>query len=274
MAKTQKSRPARRHDPTALGRNFKRRLQSGDLLLGGIAAEYLRPSLVKIYAHAGYDFIFIDKEHSYFDGPEMTDFVLSARDNNIPVISKVGELHRSEVARLLEAGVVAIQLPRTETRDEVLELADYMNFPPVGTRAGAPEYGNVDYLPPADDKAWLRKADQSTLITAHIETPLGYENAEEIISPPQVDMVYVGPYDFSIAMGHPGDYDHPQVRKAMDKILQLCRKYKVPFGTTPSGPKAAAGWVKKGCAFFEMDSEMGLIASGARQIVETYGKPG
>ena len=71
MAKTQKSRPARRHDPTALGRNFKRRLQSGDLLLGGIAAEYLRPSLVKIYAHAGYDFIFIDKEHSYFDGPEM-----------------------------------------------------------------------------------------------------------------------------------------------------------------------------------------------------------
>ena len=79
MAKTQKSRPTRPHDPTALGRNFKRRLQSGDLLLGGIAAEYLRPSLVKIYAHAGYDFIFIDKEHSYFDGPEMTDFVLSAR---------------------------------------------------------------------------------------------------------------------------------------------------------------------------------------------------
>ena len=74
--------------------------------------------------------------------------------------------------------------------------------------------------------------------------------------------------------GHPGDYDHPQVRKAMDEILQLCRKYKVPFGTTPSGPKAAASWVKKGCAFFEMDSEMGLIASGARQIVETYGKPG
>ena len=54
-------------------------------------------------------------------------------------------------------------------------------------------------------------------------------------------------------------------------ILNLCLKYKVPFGTTPSGPKAAAGWVKKGCTFFEMDSEMGLIASGARQIVETYG---
>jgi 4-hydroxy-2-oxoheptanedioate aldolase len=274
MAKTQKTSGTRQHDPTALGRNFKRRLQSGDLLLGGIAAEYLRPSLVKIYAHAGYDFIFIDKEHNYFDGAEMTDFVLSARDNKIPVISKVGELHRSEVARLLEAGVVAIQLPRTETRENVLELADYMNFPPVGTRAGAPEYGNVDYFPPADDRAWLRKADQSTLITVHIETSLGYENAEEIISTPQVDMVYVGPYDFSIAMGHPGDYDHPEVRKAMEKILKLCLKYKVPFGTTPSGPKGAAGWVSKGCRFFEMDSELGLIASGARQIVEEYSKMG
>ncbi len=268
MAKTRTTGSPRKHDPTVLGHNFKRRLQSKELLLGGIVAEYLRPSLVKIYAHAGYDFIFIDKEHSYFEGAEMTDFVLSARDNNIPVISKVGELNRSEVARLLEAGVVAIQLPRTETRAQVLELADYMTFPPVGTRAGAPEYGNVDYLPPTDDRAWMRKADQSTLITAHIETPLGYENAEEIISTPQVDMVYVGPYDFSIAMGHPGDYDHPQVRKAMEKILELCLKYKVPFGTTPSGSRAAARWVSKGCRFFEMDSELGLIASGAKQIVD------
>ena len=271
MAKTQrKPRPTSKHDPTALGRGFKRRLKSGDVLLGGIAAEYLRPSLVKIYAHAGYDFIFIDKEHNYFEGSEMTDFVLSARDNNMPVISKVGELNRPEVARLLEAGVVGIQLPRTESREDLLELIDYMKFSPAGTRAGAPEYGNVDYLPPEDHRAWLRQADQSTVITVHIETILGYENAEEIVSTPHVDMVYVGPYDFSIAMGHPGDYDHPRVRKAMQKILELCIKYKVPFGTTPSSSRTGVQWIDRGCRFFELDSELGLIANGARQLVETY----
>ena len=271
MAKTQRTRrPRTKHDPTALGRSFKRRLKSGDLLLGGIAAEYLRPSLAKIYTHAGYDFVFIDKEHNYFEGSEMTDFVLSARDNKLPVISKVGELNRSEVARLLEAGVVGIQLPRTESRQNLLELIDYMKFMPVGTRAGAPEYGNVDYLPPEDHRAWLRQANQSTVITVHIETGLGYENAEEIITTPYVDMIYVGPYDFSIAMGQPGDYDHPRVRRPMEDILALCLKHKVPFGTTPSGAKAAARWIEKGCRFFELDSELGLIANGARELVETY----
>jgi len=270
MAKTMTRTPSTRHDPTALGRAFKRRLKKDEILLGGTAAEYLRPSLAKIYARSGYDFVFIDKEHMFFDGAEMTDFVLCARDNNLPVISKVGEVNRPEVARLLEAGVTGIQLPRTETRDDVDALASYIKFPPVGTRAGAPCYGNVDYVWPEDDAAWLRKADQSTLIVAHIETALGYENAEEIITAPHMDMVYVGPYDFSIAMGRPGDYDHPDVRRPMEKILRLCRKHGVAFGTTPSGPDAGRQWIRKGCGFFELESEQGLIAAGAAQAVATY----
>ena len=194
-------------------------------------SEYLRPSLVKIYRHADFDFIFLDKEHTFWDGSEMTDFVLCARDNQMPVISKVGELNRAEVARLLEAGVVGIQLPRTESREDLMTLIDYVKFPPIGTRAGAPCYGNVDYIWPEDSKAWLKNANASTVITAHIETALGYENAEQIITTDHLDMVYVGPYDFSISMGHPGEYDHPHVKKAMGEILDLCRKHSVSTWT-------------------------------------------
>ena len=267
MAKTQKTRQG---DPTALGRAFRRRLKKDEILLGGMVTEYLRPSLAKIYANAGYDFVFVEKEHMFFDGAEMTDFVLSARDNGLPVISKIGELNRAEVARLLDAGVVAIQLPRTESSEEIAELASYAKFPPVGTRAGAPCYGNVDYWWPEDDAQWLRKADQSTLIVAHIETAEGYANAEAIITAPHLDMVYVGPYDFSIAMGHPGQYDHPRVRRAMGEILDLCQRHDVPFGTTPSGSRAGNDWIGRGCRFFELGSEQGLIADGARREVASY----
>ena len=270
MAKTRTARRSRRQDPTALGRDFKRRLKSGDVVLGAMASEYLRPSLIKMFCDAGFDFIFVDKEHIFCDGAEMSDFVLCARDNRMPVISKVGELNRPEVARLLEAGVVGIQLPRTESREDLLTLADFVKFPPVGTRAGAPGFGNTDCVLPEDDRAWLRKANQSTLIVAHIETGLGYENAEEIITTPHLDMIYVGPYDFSISMGHPGDYDHPRVRKAMDEILKLCVKHGVPFGTTPSGPKAGTRWIARGCGFFELVDELTLIREGAMQAVAAY----
>ena len=270
MAKTGSVHHAIDHDPTVLGCAFKRRLQSGDLLLAGMVTEYLRPSLVKIYRYAGFDFIYIEKEHTFFDGSEMTDFVLCARDNGMPVISKVGELNRPEVARLLEAGVVGIQLPRTESREDLMTLIDYMKFPPNGTRAGAPCYGNVDYLWPADSSAWLRKADESTVVMAHIETALGYENAEQIITTPHLDMVYVGPYDFSIAMGHPGEYDHPRVKKAMQEILDLCLKHKVPFGTTASGTETAIEWIARGCQFFEVIDELTLIGEGATEMLAAY----
>jgi len=273
MSPANQSTP-RQPDPNALGRAFKRRLKRGDLLLGGMAIEYLRPSLVKLYAHAGFDFIFVEKEHGLFAGAELSDFVLCARDNRLPVISKVGELNRAEVARLLDAGAVGIQLPRTESRDDLLSLIDYAKFPPLGTRAGAPCYGNVDYLWPADSRTWLKRANQSTLIVAHIETGLGYENAEEIVTTSHLDMVYVGPYDFSIAMGQPGEYDHPRVKKAMDDILALCLRHQVPFGTTASGPEAAARWISAGCQFFEVVDELTLIGAGARQMVTEYRKSG
>jgi 2-keto-3-deoxy-L-rhamnonate aldolase RhmA len=87
-------------------------------------------------------------------------------------------------------------------------------------------------------------------------------------------MVYVGPYDFSIAMGHPGEYDHPQVRKPMRKILDLCKKHQVPFGTTASGPEAAADWIAAGCRFFEVIDELALIGEGATRIVSAYRRRG
>ena len=264
------ARPRRRPDPTSLGRTFRRRLRHGPPLLGGIAMEYLRPSLVKLYAAAGFDFLYVEKEHGFLEGPALSDFILCARDNGLPVVSKIGELGRAETARLLEAGVTAIQLPRAESRAQIEELLDYVKFPPAGSRAGAPCYGNVDYVWPADDAGWLHKANQSTLVVAHIETAAGYAQAGDIITTPGLDMVYVGPYDFSIAMGHPGDYDHADVRGPMHEILTLCRRHDVAFGTTASGPEAGRSWVSAGCRFFEVVDELTLIADAAGATVDGY----
>lgn len=270
MAKRRQSTLAHMRDPTTLGRRFKQRLRRGELLLGGTVMEHLRPSMVKAYKLAGYDFIFLETEHTTFLTPQFSDFVQSARDNGLPVISKTGKLDHSEITRIMDAGVVGIQLPATESREQVEELIACVKYPPRGTRPGAPCFGNVDYQPPNDDRAWLRKANTASLIVLHIETKRGYEKIDEIVSTPGVDMVYVGPYDFSISMGQPGDFDHVDVKGPMKDILRLCRKYGVPFGTTASGPKTGAQWIKDGCQFFELDDEISLIVAGATQLVKQY----
>ena len=275
VAKTTKPRTAKPKrpkptDPTALGRRFRRALNAGGVLLGGIVTEHLRPSLVKIYCCAGFDFVFIENEHPLLSGAALADFIQCARDNRMPVISKVGQLDRAEIARVLDAGAIGVQLPRTESHQDVRGLVEYLRYPPEGSRAAAPILGNVDYQPPSDDARWLRQANRAAFAVAHIETRRGYENAEEIISTPGLDMVYVGPYDFSIAMGHPGKYDHPAVKKALFEILAICRRHNVPFGTTAGALATARELVRKGCRFFEVADELSLLADAAGRAVDEY----
>jgi len=262
--------PINRESGEGPGRQLKRRLGEEKVLLGGIVAEYLRPSLVKLYLQAGFHFLYIEYEHGFFDRADLVDTVLCARDNGLPVIAKTPQLERAEVAKLLECGVVGIQLPRTESRGQVETLRSYLKFPPQGSRAIAPGYGNSDYLATPDWKAWMDRQDEETTLVVHVETRLGYQNAREIISTPGVDMVYVGPGDFSVEMGHPGRYDHPEVAGPMDEMLAICREHGVPFGTTPSGAEAAGRWAAKGAKFFEVVDEWTLIREAASQWVRRY----
>lgn len=252
------------------GRQLKARLRQGQVLVGGILGEIVRPSIVKFYQQAGFDFVYIEYEHVFFSPTDLADTILAARDNGLPVIAKTPQLERAAVAKLLECGVVGIQLPRTESRRQIETLLGYMKFPPTGTRAAAPGYGNSDHVRVKDQRAWLVDQDEETSLVVHIETRLGYENAEEIISTPGVDMVYVGPGDFSVEMGQPGDPEHPDVRGPMAQMLALCRKYNVPFGTTAIDVDAAEGWVAAGALFFEAEDERGFIIDGATRLVDAY----
>ena len=250
------------NDPTALGRGFRSRLRSGDALLGGTVAEYLRPSLVKLYRQAGIDFLFLEKEHSLFNGVELSGFIQSARDNRMPIVAKIGELNRAETARLLDTGVAGIQLPRTESPDQLRALVDIVKYPPVGTRAGAMG-GNVDFQMPGDKRRWLEQANESTIVVAHIETLEGYRQTKTLVQVPHVDMVFVGLFDLSISLGHPGEYEHPKVATAVDKILDLCLEHHVAFGTGGGDAEAARHWIRRGARFYYLEDEWSYIRSGA-----------
>lgn len=252
------------------GRQLKARMRQGEVLVGGILGEIVRPALVRLYQQAGFDFVYIEYEHVFFSSTDLADTVLSARDNGLPVIAKTPQLERAAVAKLLDCGVVGIQLPRTESRVQLEELLSYMKFPPAGTRAAAPGYGNSDHVKITDQGSWLSAQDQETTLVVHIETRVGYEHAEEIVSTPGVDMVYVGPGDFSVEMGQPGNPEHPDVRGPMEEILQLCLAHGVPFGTTALNTEAARRWVEQGCLFFEAEDERGFILDGATRLVDDY----
>ena len=56
----------------------------------------------------------------------------------------------------------------------------------------------------------------------------------------------------------------------MEEMLQICKKYGVPFGTTAANLEAAERYVQMGARFYETEDERTLITGGAAKLVEGY----
>lgn len=246
---------------------LKDRLDAGEVVFGGSVSEHLRPSVVKAYVHAGFDFVFLENEHGSFDRSRMADFVLCARDNGLTVVSKLPQLERAETAWLLEMGVMGLQLPRTETRQELETLHDYIKFPPVGSRASATAYGNTLYAKVADKPAWYTQANGETFVVGHIETRKGVEQIEDILATDRVDVCFVGPSDLSLSYGMPGRYTEEAFIALVEKVFDTCKANHIVCGFPGFGYDSVKYWIDRGVQFFECGNELDMIRSGATKAV-------
>ena len=56
------------------------------------------------------------------------------------------------------------------------------------------------------------------------------ENLESILDVEGIDAVFIGPYDLSASLGVSGQFDHPDVQRAYNRILSIARERKVTAG--------------------------------------------
>ena len=254
--------------------SLKTMLRENRALVGMTVQHVTANWLAKLYKHSGTDFVYIEYEHSFMNEADLADFVLACRTEGLPVVAKVPECSRTHVAKLLECGVVGIQLPWTESREQIDRLVSYVKFPPVGIRAVAPGMGNCDYDLRTTGRQLIEAGNRETVVLAHVETRTGIENLDAILGNPHVDVLFLGMFDLSTSYGHPGDFRHPDVAAAVEAALAAAKRHGKVAGMYVPDAQAAAPWVAKGMRFFETASEIDLIAVGSRQTVQEFRKLG
>jgi 2-keto-3-deoxy-L-rhamnonate aldolase RhmA len=245
-------------------------LKEGRPLVGLTTQHVTEPWLAKIWKASGCDLVFLEYEHGFFNERDLASFVLCCRAEGLPVVAKVPECTRAFVAKLLDAGVTGIQLPWTESKEQIDRLVSYIKFPPLGIRAACPGYGSCDYDLDITGEQFVETANRETVVVAHVETRIGVEHIDEIVSNPQVDVLFIGMYDLSISYGHPGDMRHPDLTAAVERVFAAARKNNKVLGMFVPDPELARIWLDAGVTFYESQSEVDLIASGARSLVATF----
>ena len=71
---------------------------------------------------------------------------------------------------------------------------------------------------------YMEKSNERVLLLPQCETVEALEHIEEIVAIDGLDGIFIGPFDLSICMGIPAQFDHSDFRAAIDRILLACKK--------------------------------------------------
>ncbi|HVW84013.1 MAG TPA: aldolase/citrate lyase family protein, partial [Bryobacteraceae bacterium] len=66
---------------------------------------------------------------------------------------------------------------------------------------------------------------------------------------PNIDVVFIGPTDLSLSLGHPGDFKHPDVQAAFDRIVSIVSKSDKALGVLAATTEASLEWRLKGARY-------------------------
>ena len=90
----------------------KAALEAGQTVLGSELSRLRSPEVAKLYALAGFDFVFIDMEHSAFGLETVADMIATARAAGIVPIVRVPQAEYTFVCRASTRGARNHRAPR------------------------------------------------------------------------------------------------------------------------------------------------------------------
>ncbi|MFD8590760.1 HpcH/HpaI aldolase/citrate lyase family protein [Streptomyces sp. NPDC059637] len=194
-------------------------------------------------AAAGYDGVILDLQHGELGLEAACGILRSIPRENAYAYARVGSLDPAPILRLLDSGARGVVAPTVESRSQAEALVAATKYPPAGNRSLGP---SRPALYPGD--SYTGAGNRAVSAVAQIETRAGVDRAEEIVSTPGLDSVYIGPADLAVSYGLPGrgDWEDGPVREAIAYLREVTSAHGVTLGIYSGRPEYAAGLLAEG----------------------------
>jgi len=247
--------------------NLRKKLQNGELLLGTILSLN-SPDVAEILSGTGFDWIFIDAEHSTLD-PHDLKAIFQAIGESAPCVVRLPALDEIAVKKTLDAGAAGLLVPQVNTAKQVEQLVQWGRYHPEGSRGLG--FGRVQGYGLKVGE-YFESANEKVLLSAQAETTEAVENIEAIVRVPGLDAVVVGPLDLSTNMGLSGQVDHVDVKTAIQHVAEVCFDAGMPIGIFGMTAEAVKPYIAQGFTFIVCGADTILLGNAARQLLEQLRK--
>lgn len=193
--------------------------------------------------YTGLDFVIIDTEHGPYDTMPAMDLIRTAEHAGLTPIVRIGDVTHKEIQRAADCGAVGVIAPCLNTIDEFEKLVDLAKYPPLGNRGfikgrGA-GFGNLPWSGGTLEQ-YMAASNDKLMVIPQCETKGSLESIEQVAALDGVDGVFVGPFDLSISLGIPGQFDHPTFCAAIERVKKAFHDAGKPcyiFAPNPAGVK-------------------------------------
>lgn len=242
-----------------MGNRVKALLEQGRPAVGHWLS-FPSPDVAELLAGFGMDWMLIDTEHGPASYRDVEDVIRAIAPHGVAPFVRVGALDPALIKRALDRGAAGVLVPMVSTAEEAARVVAACRFPPEGTRgvAGtrASRYG-------LDLKAYVQGWNREALVVVQIETREGVANVEAIAAVPGVDVLFIGPSDLSASLGCFLDFDRPEYRDAVTRIMGAARRHGIHVGTLTAGADAALARIREGVLFTAVVTDAKLLADAA-----------
>jgi 2-keto-3-deoxy-L-rhamnonate aldolase RhmA len=245
------------------------RLEAGELSIGVGIRVSRTIDIVRMMRSCGFDWLFLDLEHSALPLEVAASMSLAALDAGITPLVRIPAGDFATASRLLDAGAMGVVHPHIETPEDAQRMVDELRFAPLGNR-GAMGSGTIPQFAyrSIELNESLAELNRTMLLVAMLETPAAIARADDIAAVKGLDVVMIGTNDLTYASGHSGDPGHPEIIRAYETVAAACKKHGKYFGAAGVNDHALiARFVGMGVRFLLGAVEIRLLMSAGSKAV-------
>jgi 2-dehydro-3-deoxyglucarate aldolase/4-hydroxy-2-oxoheptanedioate aldolase len=243
---------------------FRNKIRNGQPCLG-LGISFNDPAVTESLCTT-LDFVWIDMEHNAMCLETVQGHIMATKGSDTAPLVRVRWNDPVLIKPVLDIGAAGVIVPMVRNAEEAKNAVAACRYPPDGIRGFGPkrpsDYGR--HVGPE----FCKKANESIIVIAQIEHIDAINNINEILAVPGLTGIVFGPYDLSGSMGHMGEPGHPEVKKAMERVVAKARKTNLFIGIGVEDARQAAEWLEKGVNGLVLGGDFSILVKITTELAK------
>jgi 2-dehydro-3-deoxyglucarate aldolase/4-hydroxy-2-oxoheptanedioate aldolase len=253
-----------------MAKRLKELLKEGKLVRVFGVGQLCHPKIIDIIGQqGGYDAVWLDQEHAGLSIAQIEHGCLAAREVGLDSFVRLAPTDYATVMRPLEAGAGGIMAAQVRSAAQAEDVMQWAKFYPRGLRGvnGSGVDGRYATMPMGD---YLKRANAETFVAIQIEHFGAVEEVEKIAALKDVDVLFIGPADLGQSMGLVGDWDHPKIWHAIERVAKAAKANGIHWAILPRSADYAKRCVDLGCRMLSVGIDVWAVQRGLKAFLSEF----